>query len=217
MVHRGLGLYTAHHRKPWRAHHLQHRVPHVRRGGAHEASLETSGTAAGWKRGRGPSAFFGNPMLLRSAPQPAIRLHLLRDPVSRPLARPQRGHAGLLARRDFARSRIRCSWRLGPVRFRHASSQADDGDEHEAAPQKNCHGPSLRPHPPRNPTFHARWVQPETGKRSPGYGITAERGLDTVGVSSPGSAATQPTKNQEKYRAVPRPSPPRESRPWSRG
>jgi hypothetical protein len=101
--------------------------------------------------------FFGDPMLLRSTLQPAIRLYLLRDPVSRPFARPQRERAGLPARRNFARSRIRCSWRLGPVRFRQASSQADDdGMRHEGPPEKICHGPSLRPHPPRNPTFHAR-------------------------------------------------------------
>jgi hypothetical protein len=55
-VHRGFGC-AAHFRKSWRAHHAHHRVPHVGRG-AHEASLGASGTADGWERGRGPSAFF---------------------------------------------------------------------------------------------------------------------------------------------------------------
>jgi hypothetical protein len=101
--------------------------------------------------------FFRNPIVFRSASQPAIRLYLMRDPVSRPLARSQRECAGLLAFRDFARSRIRCSWRLGPVRFRQTSPPpADDGDGHGGPPQKNSHGPSLRPHRPRNQTFHAR-------------------------------------------------------------
>jgi hypothetical protein len=71
--------------------------------------------------------FFRNPIVLQSAPHPAIRLHPMRDPVSRPLARPQREPAGLLARRHFQRSRIRCSWRPGAVRFRQASLPADDG------------------------------------------------------------------------------------------
>jgi hypothetical protein len=153
-----------------RIRHAQHRVPHVGRGGAHQASLETSGTADGWKRGRGPSAFFtrkakvtgeqplprslgeGSPRAARnerrrrrgrgpprrrrgllpatlrnsqadfairiffrhpiaanSAPQPAIRLHLMRDPVNRPLGRPRRELAGPLAFGEFARSRIRSS------------------------------------------------------------------------------------------------------------
>jgi hypothetical protein len=100
--------------------------------------------------------FFGNPGVLRSAPHPAIRLHLMRDPVSHPLGRPQRERAGLLALREFARSRIRCSWRLGPVCFRQTSSQADDGMSTKGLLKKFCHGPSLRPHHRRNPTFHAR-------------------------------------------------------------
>jgi hypothetical protein len=32
--------------------------------------------------------FFGNHMIFQGAPQPAIRLHLLRDPVNRPISRP---------------------------------------------------------------------------------------------------------------------------------
>jgi hypothetical protein len=38
----------------WRAHHAHHRVSAHCRGGAHQASLRMSGTAVGWKRGRGP-------------------------------------------------------------------------------------------------------------------------------------------------------------------
>jgi hypothetical protein len=60
---------------------------HVGRCGAHEAFLETSGTAAGWKRGRGPSAFFLRHLSRLSAPRPTIRLHPMRDPANHPLAR----------------------------------------------------------------------------------------------------------------------------------
>ena len=74
----------AHRWKPWRVHHAQHRVPHVGRGGAHQASLGTSGTADGWKRGRGPSAFFSGTPIVSGAPRnPPFRLHLMRDPVNR--------------------------------------------------------------------------------------------------------------------------------------
>jgi hypothetical protein len=105
--------------------------------------------------------FFGNPRVLRSAPQPAIRLHLIRDLVSRPFARPQREHAGLLARRHFARSRIRCSWRLGPVRIRQASSQTDDGDEHEGGRSKKF---AMAPHCVR--TLRARRSTPDDPTRN---------------------------------------------------
>jgi hypothetical protein len=63
-----ISLHAAHHRKRWRAHHTRHRVPHVGRGGAHHASLGTSGTADGWKRGRGPSAFFQAPHCRQQRP-----------------------------------------------------------------------------------------------------------------------------------------------------
>jgi hypothetical protein len=49
------------------------------------------------------------PMLVLGAPQPAIRLNPMRDPVNRPISRPQRERAGHLAYRNFERSRIRCS------------------------------------------------------------------------------------------------------------
>ena len=65
--------------------------PHVGRRGAHQTSLGMSGTAAGWKRGRGPSAFFQRtPSSSGALSNPPFRLHLMRDPVSRPLARPRR-------------------------------------------------------------------------------------------------------------------------------
>jgi hypothetical protein len=51
-----------------------YRIPHAGRDGARGAFLKTSATAAGWKRGRGPSTFFLEPHTFRSAPQPAIRL-----------------------------------------------------------------------------------------------------------------------------------------------
>ena len=60
--------------------------PHVGRGGAHQASPGTSGTADGWKRGREPSAFFqGTPSSSGAPRSPQFRLHLMRDPVNRPL------------------------------------------------------------------------------------------------------------------------------------
>src|SRR5829696_8404033 len=62
--------------------------------------------------------FFRNPILFRSAQQPAIRLHLMRDRVKLLLAGLRRERAGLVGRRESARSRIRCSWRLDTVRVR---------------------------------------------------------------------------------------------------
>jgi hypothetical protein len=53
--------------------------------------------------------FSRKPHGLHGAQESAIRLHLMRDPVIRPISRPQRERAGLLVRRHFARSRIRCS------------------------------------------------------------------------------------------------------------
>jgi hypothetical protein len=106
-------------------------------------------------RQRAIRIFFGNPIVYQGAPQPAIRLNPLRDLVNRPISRPRRERAGHLAYRQFERSRIRCSRRLGPVRFRRVSSQADDANEDRVA-SKNADGPSLRQHHPPNPTFHAR-------------------------------------------------------------
>jgi hypothetical protein len=77
----------------------------------------------------------------------------MRDLANRPIPRPRRERTSLLARRDIERSRIRCSWRLGLVRFQQAPPQADDG---HGGSQKNADGPSLRQHHPPNPTFHAR-------------------------------------------------------------
>jgi hypothetical protein len=151
---------------------------------------QPDGSAAG-----GHPHFFGNPRVLRSAPQPAIRLHLMRDPVSPPLARPERERAGLLARRHFERSRIRCSWRPGTARFRRASSQADDGTS-VRDPLKKI---AMAPHCVRTLRATRRStpdVQPETGKRSTGFGIAAERGPNRVGAPSPGSPATKSTKNR---------------------
>jgi hypothetical protein len=76
----------------------------------------------------------GNPILFRSAPQRAIPLYLMRDLVNRPISRPQRERAGHLARREFARSRIRCSWRLGPVRFRQSSSRTESWEKTALTP-----------------------------------------------------------------------------------
>ena len=77
-------------------------------------------------------------MIFRSAPQPTIRLHLERDPVNHPLARSRRERANPLALRDFAESRIGCSWRLGLVRFRQASPP-DGGGAHRRNPWRVHH------------------------------------------------------------------------------
>jgi hypothetical protein len=143
--------------------------------------------------------FFRSPMVLRSAPQPAIRLHLMRDLVNRPISRPERERAGLLARRHFERSRIRCSWRLGPVRLRQASSRADDGMSVRGVSRKKF---AMAPHCVRTirPTRRSTPdVQPETEKRSTGYGIAAERGLNGVGVPSSGSPATKSTRTRNQF------------------
>jgi hypothetical protein len=111
---------------------------------------QRDGSAAG-----GHSHFFRHPIAAKSAPQSAIRLHLMRDPVSLPLARP-RERAGPLAFREFARSRIRCSWRLGPVRFRLASSLADAGDEHEGVSSKKFSWPLTASAPSAQPDVRRR-------------------------------------------------------------
>ena len=107
---------------------------------------QTDGSAAG-----GHPHFFRNSIVFRSAPQPAIPASPDARSREPSLARPRRECADSLALRGFARSRIRCSWRLGPVRFPQASPPADDGDEHgrarmstdehEGSPQKISHGP----------------------------------------------------------------------------
>jgi hypothetical protein len=81
---------------------------HVGRCGAHEAFLETSGTAAGWKRGRGPSAFFRRHLSRLSAPRPTIPASPdARSREPSPRARPG-GNAPAFSRGPgFARSRIR--------------------------------------------------------------------------------------------------------------
>ena len=160
----------------WRVHHARHGVPHVGRRGAHKASLGTSGTAAGWKRGRGPSAFFrAAPIVFQSAPQPAIRPHLMRDPVNRPRARPRGERAGTLALRDFAGSRIRCSWTLGPVCFRRASPSADDGAEHEGSP-KNFPWPRTASAPSAQPDVPRPMSNPKRGSAPPAPGLPPNDG-----------------------------------------
>jgi hypothetical protein len=74
--------------------------------------------------------FFKNSMSFGAPRNPSSRLHLMRDPVNRPLSRPQRERAGLFALRGYTRSRIRCSWGLRPVRFRQMSRRLMMEDEH---------------------------------------------------------------------------------------
>jgi hypothetical protein len=112
-------------------------------------------------------------MIFQRAPEPAIRLHPMRDLVNRPISRPQRGRAGHLARRDFERSRSRCSWRLGPVRFRRASSQADDGDEDSRVPSKKRGWPLTASAPSAQPYVPRPMSNPKRGSASPGFGDAA--------------------------------------------
>ena len=95
-VHRGFGCTPRVAGNPGELTTRDTVSPHVGRGGARKASLGTSGTAAGWKRGRGPSAFFqGTPSSPRAPRNPPSRLHLMRDPVNRPLAGRRRERADL--------------------------------------------------------------------------------------------------------------------------
>ena len=144
----------------WRVHHARYRVP-ITSAVAGRTRLhwgrrerQPDGSAAG-----GPSAFFsGNSIVLGSALQPTIRLHLMRDPVIRPprttavgTRRPFRAPETL---RDRA-SGVRGGWvRCASGRHRR---RGDNRDEHEGPLkiQENSHGPSLRPHHPPDPTFHA--------------------------------------------------------------
>jgi hypothetical protein len=137
--------------------------------------------------------FFREPQGLPGPPQPAIRLHLMRDLVSCPLARPRRERAGLLACRHFQRSRIRCSWRLGPVRFRQASSQTNDGMS-MGAPRKNLPWPLAASAPSAQPDVPRPMSNPKREKRSTGFGNAAERRLNRAGAPAPGSPATRSTK-----------------------
>ena len=164
----------------WRAHHARHRVPHVGRGGAHETSLGISGTADGWKRGRGPSAFFRDAPSSPERPGPGLPA----SPDARscePSPRTTRGgeRAGLRALRNSARSRIGCSWGLGPVRFRQASPPAVDGDAHEGFPQKISHGPL--PHLTPVPTLDFACTGHPAARRPHGIG---GRSLDSAATRS---------------------------------
>ncbi len=161
---------------------LQRATDHVSTGrGGHQSIIPARCLVAAKRRvGRGgdvaggPSAFFRNPVVFWSAPQPAIRFHLLRDPVNCPISRPQRERAGHLARRDFQRSRIRCSWRLGPVRLRQASPRADD-EEEQGVPKKRgwpltASAPSVQPHVPRLMSNPKRGSAPPAPRMPPNEG-----------------------------------------------
>ncbi len=104
----------------------------------------------------------------------------MRDPVNRPVPRAQRERAGLLALRDSARSRIRCAWRLGSGRLRHASPTADEGSAwgdpekiHMAPCRTSSFAPTLSFACSRHPV---------------------ERRLNSVRAPSLGSPATRATK-----------------------
>jgi hypothetical protein len=60
---------------------------HVGRRGALNPFLGLQGTVEGSKRGRGPSAFFRDTFPASAPRDPPFRLHSMRDPANRPLAR----------------------------------------------------------------------------------------------------------------------------------
>jgi hypothetical protein len=106
----------------WRAHHTPNTCPARPPWRGAQSFARDVGNGRRMEARQGAiRVFFGTPIVCRSAPQPAIRLRLLRDPVNRPNSPPRRERAGHLARRNFERSRSRCSWNPGPVRFRPAS------------------------------------------------------------------------------------------------
>ena len=130
--------------------------------------------------------FSGNCIVFRSTPQPTIPASpdaRSRGPSPRATAA---GTRRPLAIRDSERSRIRCSWRLGPVRFRQALPPADDGDEHEdehkGFPQKikKCGWPACRASLPVPTLGSARSApqptipaSPDARSREPSPGMTA--------------------------------------------
>jgi hypothetical protein len=191
-VHRGLGCTPRISR--WRAHHAQHRVPHVRRGGAHKAFLKTSGTAAGWKRGRGPSAFFREPHGLPE--RPGTRHSASPDARSREPSdlttpagtrRPSRAPRALkIAHQVF----VEAGSRVLP-----AGIVAGRRWDMEVSSKKIVMAPhcvrTIRA--TRRPTPD---VQPETRKRFARPGECRRRRPDCVGAPSPGSPATRSTMYQ---------------------
>jgi hypothetical protein len=99
-------------KRPWRAHHARRRVsPHRPWRGA-RSFPEGVGNGSRMEARQGAMRnFFRNSMSSGAPQNPPSRLHLMRDPVNRPLARPRRERA--LARSatspDCA-SRVRAGW-----------------------------------------------------------------------------------------------------------
>jgi hypothetical protein len=100
--------------------------------------------------------FFGNPSVFQRALQSAIPASP--DARSRESS-PPTTEAGT-RRISCARKLLQIAYQVfveaGPRALSAGIVAADDGDEHAGSLQKNSHGPSLRPHHPPNPTFHAR-------------------------------------------------------------
>ena len=149
--------------KRWRVHHARHRVLRVGRGGAHRASLRTSGTAGRWTPGREPSAFFFWNTFPAAAPRgPPFRLSSdARSREPSPRANLRGNAPGLLAGPGFARSRIGCSWRPAPVRLR---QDVDAGLGTRMAgyvsPKKFSWPPAALPSLCRSRRVHARVERP---------------------------------------------------------
>ena len=167
-VHRG---HAGHRRKHSRVQRTQHRVPHVRGDVAHETCVRASGTGEGWKRGRGPSAFFSGGSIVSGAPRTSLPAHPMRDPVNRLLARPRRERAGPSALRDFARSRIRCSPRMVRGASVRHHPRLMTGDEHGGVPLKkilmaSCRASVRLPFP----TSSGKLRAPRHGRRA-GHGV----------------------------------------------
>jgi hypothetical protein len=121
----------------------------------------------------GHENFFSGPQLSSGAPRSLpSRLHLLRDRVNLPLARSRRERAGSLALRDFSRSRIRCSWRLGPCAFGSdrrrlmtRRSMSMRGPSKKFSWPLTASAPSVQPDVPR------RMSNPKRGSAPPASGM----------------------------------------------
>ena len=140
LAHRGFGC-------TWRAHPAQHRVPYVRRGGAHPRFPGDVGNGSRMEARRGPIRVFSGCPIVSGAPRaghPASPDARSREPSPRTTAagrrRPSRTpRLCKIAHQVF----VEAGPGALPARI---AAPADDRDEHVESPSKNADGPSLRPH-----------------------------------------------------------------------
>src|SRR5688500_426228 len=160
-VHREISLHATHGGNRWRFT-MRDTVSCTSAGaGAHRASLGTSGTAGGWKPGRGPSAFFLEHLSRRSAPRPAIPAspdaRSRKPPLARTLCGKRPAFSRARASPDRASGVVEAgSGALAAGRWRRAGRGWRD-----RYLQKNSHGPLPRSIPLPFPTRpHTRGTTP---------------------------------------------------------